>query len=210
MRAIVSWSGGKDCAWALHKIRQQGIEPEALLWVSDGRGDRYYVPPEIIEMQGRALGLPMIAVRAMQGPPRQAAIIDAYKAAVARGIDSIIGGHIRPRNMKLLEDRATACGIKLVTPHLGRRSEDLAKEQIVGGMDVRIMTVDLRILPPTMVGRKFDHSFVADAIKLGVDPCGEDGTFNTIAVGGLPFPEPLRIKTEVLTNPVTHLKVKAT
>ena len=36
MKLLVSWSSGKDSAWMLHTLRQQGIEPAGLLTDFDG------------------------------------------------------------------------------------------------------------------------------------------------------------------------------
>jgi uncharacterized protein (TIGR00290 family) len=202
MRPIVSWSGGKDCAWALHKLRQGGVEARGLLWISDGRGDRYFVPPAIIEMQARALGLPLIAVMAMQGgPERKRAIDDAYLRAAADGADSIAYGHIKPKAIERIHERARAAGLEAAFPLLGRDPIELAHEMIDGGIEAMTLAVDQRVLPATAAGRRFDRAYVAEMIALGVDPCGEGGAFNTVAVGGPPFPGRLDVETEVVDFP---------
>jgi diphthamide synthase (EF-2-diphthine--ammonia ligase) len=65
-RALLSWSSGKDSAWALHVLRQQAdIEVIGLLTTyneSAGRVAMHAVRRELVEMQAEATGLPLWAV----------------------------------------------------------------------------------------------------------------------------------------------------
>ena len=65
-RAIVSWSSGKDSAWALHEARRLGtVEPVGLLTtVTSGyeRVSMHGVRRELLESQARRTGVPLTCV----------------------------------------------------------------------------------------------------------------------------------------------------
>ena len=66
-RVLLSWSSGKDSAWALHLLRRQpGVEVLGLLTTSNeaaGRVSMHAVRRELVETQAAAAGLPPWPVR---------------------------------------------------------------------------------------------------------------------------------------------------
>ena len=61
----LSWSGGKDSALALWTMREQGIEPAALLTTVTedyGRVSMHAVRRELLEAQAAAVGVPLVEV----------------------------------------------------------------------------------------------------------------------------------------------------
>ena len=70
--ALLSWSGGKDAAWALHALRQGSeIEVVALLTTittESRRASMQGIRREVLEAQAVAAGLPLLAA----GIPRNA------------------------------------------------------------------------------------------------------------------------------------------
>ncbi|MGD0801901.1 MAG: ATP-binding protein, partial [Terracidiphilus sp.] len=65
-RVLLSWSSGKDSAWALHILRQQpGIEVVGLLSTLNSKFERvamHGTRRSILEAQARAAGLPLWVV----------------------------------------------------------------------------------------------------------------------------------------------------
>ena len=65
-RVVVSWSSGKDCAWALHQLWQQpGIELVGLLTSFNAAFDRvamHGVRRTLVEAQASSIGLPLQSV----------------------------------------------------------------------------------------------------------------------------------------------------
>src|SRR3989442_627799 len=64
-RVLLSWSSGKDSAWTLHALRQQGEEVVGLLTTFNEAADRvamHAVRRTLVEAQARAAGLPLRAV----------------------------------------------------------------------------------------------------------------------------------------------------
>ena len=65
-RVLLSWSSGKDGAWALHVLRQQlDLEVVGLLTTFNEAFDRvamHAVRRELVEAQAAAAGLPLVPV----------------------------------------------------------------------------------------------------------------------------------------------------
>src|SRR5262245_42360293 len=65
-RVLLSWSSGKDSAWALHVLRRQpDLEVVGLLTTSNEAFDRvaiHAVRRELVEAQAAAAGLPLVPV----------------------------------------------------------------------------------------------------------------------------------------------------
>ena len=62
-RILLSWSSGKDSAWVLHVLRQQGDgDVVGLLTTFNGAADRvamHAVRRELVELQAAATGVPL-------------------------------------------------------------------------------------------------------------------------------------------------------
>ena len=61
-RVLLYWSSGKDSAWTLHVLRQQGVDVVGLLTTFDealGRVAMHAVRRALVEAQARAAGLPL-------------------------------------------------------------------------------------------------------------------------------------------------------
>jgi diphthamide synthase (EF-2-diphthine--ammonia ligase) len=54
---------------------------------------------------------------------------------------------------------------------------------IAGGIEAHLAVVDLKKLPASFAGRRFDASLLAD-FPAGIDPCGENGEFHTYVSAG--------------------------
>src|SRR5262250_2628280 len=65
-RVLLSWSSGKDSAWSLHLLRQQGqYEIAGLLTTFNQAANRvamHAVRRELVEAQAKAAGIPLCAV----------------------------------------------------------------------------------------------------------------------------------------------------
>ena len=65
MKTLLAWSSGKDSAWALGRLRQQGIPVAALLTTINQSADRvamHGVRRRLLEAQAESAGLPLWVV----------------------------------------------------------------------------------------------------------------------------------------------------
>jgi uncharacterized protein (TIGR00290 family) len=198
----LSWSSGKDSAWALHLLRQNPeIEVRALLTTVNERFDRvamHGVRQEILEAQARAAGLPLISVPLpwpCSNEDYEARMAAVCKRAVAEGIEAIAFGDLFLEDVRAYRVRQLkATGLEPLFPLWGIPTSQLAREMIAAGLQARIACVDPRQISAHLAGREFDLSLLAE-LPAGADPCAERGEFHTCAYAGPMFRQPLVLET---------------
>jgi uncharacterized protein (TIGR00290 family) len=199
-KALISWSSGKDSAFALHEIRRAG-EFEvvgALTTVTEtfGRVSIHGVRQEILRAQLNAAGLQPTIVPISYPCPNEiyeARMGEAVESAVRDGITHIIFGDLFLEDIRAYrEQKLAGTGVTPLFPLWGRPTLQLAQQMIASGFEATIATVDLKQLPADFAGRKFDPQLLAD-LPDGVDPCGENGEFHTCVVAGPIFSRRLAV-----------------
>ncbi len=190
-KALISWSSGKDSAFALREVRRAG-EFEvvgALTTVTEtfGRVSIHGVRQEILHAQCEAAGLPPRIVPIPYPCPNEiyeARMGEAVASATQDGITHIIFGDLFLGDIRTYrEQKLAGTGITPVFPLWGRPTLPLAHAMISSGLEAYLATVDLKKLPAEFAGRKFDLQLLAD-LPDGVDACGENGEFHTCVVAG--------------------------
>ena len=208
-RALLSWSSGKDAAWALHTLRRAGeVEVAGLLTTLNAEGDRvamHAVRRTLLEAQAEAAHLPLLQVP-LPWPCSNA----DYEAALGRalaeaqeawGVTHIAFGDLFLEAVRAYRERQLAgTGLTPLFPLWGLPTGALAREMIAGGLEARLTCVDPRRLPASFAGRTFDAALLQD-LPPDVDPCGEAGEFHTFAHGPPMFSHPIPIAAgEVVTR----------
>jgi uncharacterized protein (TIGR00290 family) len=199
-KALISWSSGKDSAFALHEILRAG-EFEvvgALTTVTEtfGRVSIHGVRKEILFAQLDAASLPPTIVPIPYPCPNEiyeARMGEAIAKAVQDGITHIIFGDLFLEDIRAYrEQKLAGTGIAPVFPLWRRPTMQLARQMIASGFEAYVATVDLKKLPAEFAGRKFDAQLLAD-LPSGVDPCGENGEFHSCVVAGPIFSRRLAV-----------------
>jgi uncharacterized protein (TIGR00290 family) len=193
-KALIAWSSGKDSAWALHEARQSGAYEivGALTTVTEtfGRVSMHGVREELLTAQLEAAGLPLRIVPIPYPCPNEvyeARMAMALSQAKAEGVAHAIFGDLFLEDVRAYrEARMAGTGVAPVFPLWGRPTDALARAMIEGGLKTHPVTVDLKALPKSFAGRKFDEALLGD-LPAGVDPCGERGEFHTCVLGGPMF-----------------------
>jgi uncharacterized protein (TIGR00290 family) len=199
-KALISWSSGKDSAFALHEVLLSDAfdVAGALTTVTEtfGRVSVHGVRQEILFAQLDAAGLAPTIVPIPYPCPNEiyeARISEAVAQAVQDGITHIIFGDLFLQDIRAYrEQKLAGTGITPVFPLWGRPTRQLAHQMIASGLEATIATVDLKKLPADFAGRKFDAQLLAD-LPGGVDPCGENGEFHTCVVAGPIFSRRLAV-----------------
>jgi uncharacterized protein (TIGR00290 family) len=199
-KAWLSWSTGKDSAWALHEVRARGeVEVVALLTTLNSAHQRvamHAVREALLDAQVEALGLPVIKVSI---PPNcvnavyEEAMANAMARARAEGVFHVVFGDLFLADVRAYrEEHLTACGMNGVFPLWGRDTGALAREMVASGARAAITCVDPKQLSPAFAGRTFDAALLEE-LPPGVDPCGEKGEFHTFAFAGPMFRRPIGV-----------------
>lgn len=193
---LLSWSGGKDSAMALVRLRQSpDVEVVGLLTTVTTRYERisiHGVRRTLLQRQSEALQLP---VHEIEIEPQCSN--EAYQASWAESLRALPGGMTGARCIAFgdifLEDvrryretMAEALGLRPVFPLWGESTISLAEEVLRRRFAARIVCVDTRALPASFVGRVYDADFI-DALPASADPCGERGEFHTFVSAGPGF-----------------------
>lgn len=193
-KALVSWSSGKDSAWALHILRQQGeYEIAGLLTTVNETFDRvamHGTRREVLEAQAEAVELPLRAVPLpwpCSNQEYEARMQAACAEAVADGIVAIAFGDLFLEDVRAYrEEKLRETGLQPVFPLWGVPTDALVREMLADGLRARIVCVDPRKLPREFAGRDLDES-VLDAMPAECDRCAERGEFHTVAYDGPMF-----------------------
>ena len=196
---LLAWSSGKDSAWALHVLRQQGVHVAALLTTINEAADRvamHGVRRHLVETQAESIGVPLWAVRLpwpCTNRDYESRMAEACGRAVAEGFDAIAFGDLFLRDVREYRERQLAgSGLTPVFPIWGTPTARLADEMIASGLRARISCVDSKALDAGFAVREFDSSLLAD-LPDHEDPCGENGEFHTFVYDGPMFRERLAV-----------------
>ncbi len=198
--AWLSWSSGKDSAWALEMVRRQGtVEVTALLTTLNDKFKRvamHAVREELLDLQAEAVGLPLVKVPLPWPCPNSAyeeAMARACAEARNRGVRSIVFGDLFLEDVRRYrEEKLAGTGLEPFFPLWHIPTSALAREMISSGLKARITTVDPKKLDRTLAGREFDEAFL-QALPANADPCGENGEFHTLTYAGPMFRHPIHI-----------------
>jgi len=202
-RAWMSWSSGKDSAFALGVARARpDLEVTALLTtVTDeySRVSMHGVREELLRAQAGAVGLPLIDVRIPSPCPNavyEARMAEAMTRAAADGVDTVVFGDLYLADIRTYrEEKLSAIGFRAEFPLWKRDTSELARAMIASGLRAVLTCVDPRRVPRELAGREFDQGLLDELARLpGVDPCGENGEFHTFAYAGPPLSLPLAVR----------------
>jgi uncharacterized protein (TIGR00290 family) len=197
-RVLLSWSSGKDSAWALHMLRQQpDIEVAGLLTTINEQFDRiamHAVRTELLRRQAEGVRLPLRLISLpfpCSNEIYEERLRTAIGAAQADGIEGVAFGDLFLPDVRQYRERMMeGTGIAPLFPLWGRLTDQLAREMIDGGLRAQITCIDPNYLPATLAGREYNGDFLK-ALPNGVDPCGENGEFHTFAFDGPMFNRPV-------------------
>jgi uncharacterized protein (TIGR00290 family) len=188
---LLSWSGGKDSALALHALRQTpGVEVAGLLTTVTEEFDRismHGVRRVLLERQAEAAGLSLHIVSI---PPVCTNEIyeERMGAALAplrqRGIRRVAFGDLFLEDIRAYREvKLAGAGMEALFPIWGRDTAELAREFIAQGFAAVLVCVDTQALDASFAGRAFDEPLLRD-LPPGIDPCGENGEFHTFVHAG--------------------------
>jgi uncharacterized protein (TIGR00290 family) len=200
-KTLLSWSSGKDSAWALHVLGQQAeVEVVGLLTTVNQLYQRisiHAVRLELLQRQAEAVGLPLHIIdlpSPCTNSQYEAAMETFITGAKQQGIECIAFGDLFLEDIKeYREAKLSGTGISPLFPIWLRPTDELAKEMISNGLRAVVTCVDPRHLAPSFAGREFNGQFLMD-LPDAVDPCGERGEFHTFAFDGPMFRKPVAIE----------------
>ena len=207
-RVLLSWSSGKDSAWALHLLRADSdIKVCGLLTTLNTEFDRvamHGVRRAVLEAQAAAAELPLWIVPLpwpCSNEVYEQRMAEICQRAVAEKIDAVAFGDLFLEDVRAYRERQLApTGLEPLFPLWQIPTDALAHDMIAGGLRARLSCIDTQKLSSAFAGREFDEGLLRD-FPPGTDPCGERGEFHTCVYAGPMFRAPLPIQAgEIVTR----------
>ncbi|MGC2289323.1 MAG: ATP-binding protein [Thermoplasmata archaeon] len=200
-RAVLSWSSGKDAAYALHRLQVDGGYDVVALVTTvvspTGRVATHGTRGELLVRQAALTGVPLTRVVLPRSPSNvvyERAMASALRGFIDRGIRHMIFGDLFLDDIRRYRERQLAdVGMQCVFPLWGLETQRLARDMIASGLEARLVAVDTRRLPSSWAGRRFDTRLL-DELPPGVDPCGENGEFHTFVTAGPMLRHPIPVR----------------
>ena len=197
----LSWSSGKDSAWALHELRRdERFEVCGLLTTVNQKHERvamHGVRERLLESQAEAAGVPLRIVRLPDpctNEAYEACMHEALADAPAAGVSTVAFGDLFLEDIRAYREKQLArVSMQAHFPLWGRDTRQLANEMVAAGARAVLTCVDPRACPREFVGRTWDADLLRE-LPAGVDPCGENGEFHSFAFAGPAFARPIDVR----------------
>jgi uncharacterized protein (TIGR00290 family) len=198
---VMSWSGGKDSALALWRLRQNpAFDVRALLTTITEGYDRismHAIRKSILTRQASEIGVPVVRVPIPPDCPDalyQQRMNEALDDPRIADVLHFAFGDLFLEDVRASrESQLTTAGKRGVFPLWGEDTADLARSFIKDGFRAILTGVDPRRMDASFAGRYFDESLLRD-LPEGADSCGENGEFHTLVFEGPIFPRPIRVE----------------
>ena len=216
---LVSWSSGKDSAWALHVLRQQPERYDVrgiftTVTPHFGRVAIQATPIRVLRVQAERLGLPLYEI-----PIPYPCSNEEYEAAMVRFLahgacsacrsltaNTFAFGDLFLEGIRAYrESKLAGTGFDAIFPVWGIPTAELAQTMLRSGLKAIVTAVSPSSqLDRSFAGRWFDQSYLDD-LPEGTDPLGENGEFHTCVVAGPMLSRPIPAQPgETVGRPVSR------
>ncbi|MCP3028893.1 diphthine--ammonia ligase [Halobacillus sp. A5] len=204
---VVSWSGGKDSAFALYQlINNNEYKVRGLLSSTSLESARlpiHEVTRELIHSQAEALGCQLYEVQLPAAAGNEKYELEMgrqFKELKGAGINAVAYADLFLEDIKeYREGLLQRLGMSGVYPLWKKDTAVAANQFIDAGFEAVVTTVDTDKLSEEFVGRNFTKEFLS-SLPGNVDPCGENGEFHTFVFNGPIFKK----KVEFTTGEIFH------
>lgn len=204
---LLSWSSGKDSAWALHLLRQRkDLRVAALLTTFNTAADRvamHAVRRSLVEAQAERIGLPLWAAE-LPWPCSNAQYEEILALvchrAVNEGIEAVAFGDLFLADIRAYRERQLeGSGLEPLFPLWEIPTSQLARDMIAAGVRAKLTCVDISKLDASFAGREFDLALV-ESLPPEIDACGENGEFHTFVYDAPIFSRQIDVEVGQVLN----------
>ena len=199
-KTLMSWSSGKDSAWALYQLLQNNeMDVVGLFTTVNEENERvamHGVRLELLQQQADALDLPLEIIK-LPSPCDNDTYQKIMNKFIVRsqkqGIECMAFGDIFLEDVKAYrEEQLKGTAIKAIFPLWGQETSSLAKTMLKGGIKAITTCIDKNKLPTQAVGQIYSEAFISD-LSEDIDICGENGEFHTFVYDAPLFKSPISI-----------------
>jgi uncharacterized protein (TIGR00290 family) len=212
-RVLMSWSGGKDSALALHALQQDpSLRVVALLTTLSaefGRVSHHGVREELLDAQAAAIGLPLRKLWLPKLDGDDACLHGAYEellgAALADvrrdGVHLVAHGDLHLTALRAHREQNLArAGMTALFPLWGRPPRQIVRDFVAAGFGATLCFAS-PALGRTFAGRELDEALLRD-LPPDCDAAGENGEYHSFVHRGPIFSAPIAVRRgEVVERP---------
>lgn len=185
MKAILSWSGGKDSCFATMKAVKSGYTPTVLLNMMNENGKvsrSHGLTQFILEQHANALNIPLVGVPATWGDYEKKYIETLHQLKKQYQVQGVIFGDIDLAPHREWEEKVCKqAQLEAVLPLWQQDRLELVKQMIAEGIVCMIVSCNT-IMGTDFLGEILTLELVEKLIELTIDPCGENGEFHTVVI----------------------------
>ena len=200
-KTLLSWSSGKDSAWALHVLQQDpAIELSGLFTTVNKEFNRvamHGVRVELLKRQAKHAGLPLHIIEIpypCSNEEYESQMRQFVESALQDDIECFAFGDLFLEDVRQYRvDNLQGSGIDPIFPIWETPTDQLAQTMISSGVRAVITCVDSSQISGEFAGREFDQRLL-DEMPLTADPCGENGEFHSFVYAGPMFNEKIGIE----------------
>lgn len=196
-KAIFCWSGGKDSALCLHRIKEKYEIVSLLTTVNSayGRISMHGVREQLLDLQCKSIGLPLHKIslgNSCCNEEYEQAMRTTLEMFKSKSVSKVIFGDIFLQDLKEYRQKQLATiEMEGIFPLWMESTKDLVDEFIQLGFKGITCCVSDAYLDKSMVGRFIDNKFI-ESLPSNVDPCGEYGEFHSFTYDGPIFEWPVK------------------
>lgn len=199
MKAIVSWSGGKDSCFAALLAQQHDSQISVLLNVMNETGQRsrsHGLPASVLQQQASVAALPIHLVESSWQDYESRFTESLQTLKTKYEAEQVVFGDIDLQAHRDWEEKVcTRAGLTALLPLWQQDRKTLLLQMLESGIQCRIVSCQQN-MGPRFLGRMLDIEMIPELEALGVDPCGENGEFHTVVVDCPLFKSPITINYE--------------
>jgi len=195
----LSWSGGKDCSYALYLLLKENRYDIKFL-VSTFNEDTkalnmHGVPVALIEAQAESTGIPLlkIFVSNHSNATYNERMSEAFSFLKTQGIQRIAFGDIFLTDLRVYrEQQLTSVDMQCIFPLWMMDTTKLVNDFIGKGFKAYTCCVQDVLFTKEYAGVLITHDFI-DALPSNIDPCGENGEYHSFCFDGPVFKKPVAV-----------------
>jgi uncharacterized protein (TIGR00290 family) len=200
-KVAISWSGGKDCTLALHKILESRQFDACSLHTTFNEDTKrvglHGIRQSLIEQQAESLGITLDKILISSSEDHlsyETAMRDYYKNLATKGVKKVMFGDIFLEDLKAYREKMLeAYGMEGIFPLWKSRSRSVAIQFIEAGFKGLVCSANSNYFDRQIVGNNYDLNFI-NSLPAEVDPCGENGEFHTFVYDGPIFKKRITVK----------------
>ena len=190
-RVTISWSGGKDSAFALYKILLSGeyevVGLHTTINAETKRVGLHGIREALIEQQSSAIGIPLTKLylpSSQTNDAYESVMKDFYRKCSRSEIDAVVFGDINLVDLRdYRENLLKPFRLEGIYPLWDLKTYNMIYDVVNAGFKTMVCSADGKFFNASALGKTIDETFIK-TIPTGVDPCGENGEFHTFVYNG--------------------------